>query len=97
MLYTGLKVNETRQLIWADANLKEKYVRVRSTTTKNSKAAILPLQSYLIELLKDWKLQHPDSKLTDRIVKIPASNSSFLKVLNKDLEYSGIEKTDELG
>ena len=30
-------------------------------------------------------------------VTIPASNSSFLKVLNKDLEYAGIEKTDDMG
>lgn len=97
MLYTGLRVNETRQLIWADVNLQKKFVRVRPTTTKNSKATTLPLHSYLIELLKDWKLKHPDSKQNDRIVKIPASNSSFLKVLNKDLEYAGIEKADDLG
>ena len=97
MLYTGLRVNETRQLIWADVNLKEKFVRVRPTTTKNSKATTLPLHSYLIELLKEWKLKHPYSKQNDRIVKIPSSNSAFLKVLNRDLEYAGIEKTDELG
>jgi integrase len=97
MLYGGLRVNETRQLIWADVNLKERFVRVRPTTTKNSKAATLPLHSYVIELLKDWKDKHPDPKQNDRILKIPVSNSSFLKVLNRDLEYAGIEKTDEIG
>jgi len=97
MLYTGLRVNETRQLIWEDMNLKEQFVRVRPTTTKNSKPATLPLHSYVIELLKEWKEKHPDSKQNDRILKIPASNSSFLKVLNRDLEFAGIEKTDDVG
>lgn len=97
MLYTGLRVNETRQLIWADVNLKARFVRVRPTTTKNSKPATLPLHSYVIELLKDWKDKHLDAKQNDRILRIPASNSSFLKVLNRDLEYAGIEKTDDVG
>jgi integrase len=97
MLYTGLRVNETRQLVWEDMNLKENFVRVRPTTTKNSKSATLPLHSYVVELLKDWKKKHPDSKKNDRIVRIPASNSSFLKALNRDLSYAGIEKTDEVG
>jgi integrase len=96
MLYTGLRVNETRQLVWEDVNLKERFVRVRPTTTKNSKPATLPLHSYVIELLEDWKHKHPDAKENDRIVTIPASNSSFLKALNQDLDYAGIEKTDDM-
>lgn len=84
-------------MIWADVNLNERFVRVRPTTTKNSKAATLPLHSYVIVLLKDWKDKHPESKQNDRILKIPTSNSSFLKVLNRDLEYARIEKTDEIG
>lgn len=97
MLYTGLRVNETRQLIWADVDTKERFVKVRPTTTKNSKAATLPLHGYVIDLLKDWKEKHPQAKQNDRILKIPASNSSFLKVLNRDLDYAGIQKTDEVG
>jgi len=97
MLYTGLRVNETRQLIWADMNLKECFVKVRPTTTKNSKAATLPLHSYVVDLLKDWKEKHPEAKQNERILNIPASNSSFLKVLNRDLDYAKIQKTDEVG
>ncbi len=97
MLYTGLRVNETRQLVWEDVNVKERFVRVRPTTTKNSKPATLPLHSYVIELLEDWRDKQPDSKQNDRILKIPASNSSFLTVLNRDLKYAGIEKTDDVG
>jgi integrase len=97
MLYTGLRVNETRQLVWADVKLKERSVRVRPTTTKNSKAATLPLHSYVVELLKDWKDKHPEAGQNHRIVNIPASNSSFLKVFNKDLAFAGIAKTDDVG
>jgi integrase len=97
MLYTGLRVNETRQLVWEDVNLRERFVRVRPTTTKNSKPATLPLHSYVIELLNEWKDKHLDAKANDRIVRIPASNSSFLKVLNRDLEYAGIKKMDAVG
>jgi len=57
----------------------------------------LPLHSYVIELLKEWKDKHPDSKQNDKILKITVSNSSFLRVLNRDLEFAGIEKTDDLG
>jgi integrase len=57
----------------------------------------LPLHSYVVELLQEWKKKHSDSKENDKIVTIPASNSSFLKVLNKDLHYAGIEKTDDMG
>jgi integrase len=97
MLYTGLRVNETRQLVWADVNLKQRFVRVRPTTTKNAKPATLPLHSYLVELLGQWKEKHPQAESTDRIVSIPASTSAFLKVFNKDLAFAGIDKTDDMG
>ncbi len=97
MLYTGLRVNETRQLVWADVNLKDNFVRVRPTTTKNSKAATLPLHSYVVGLLKAWKDKHPESEQSSRIVNIPKSNSSLLKAFNRDLEFAGIEKTDDVG
>lgn len=97
MLYTGLRVNETRQLVWADVDLKERLIRVRPTTTKNSKSATLPLHSYLVELLSQWKQKHPGAEPSHTIVNIPASTSAFLKVFDKDLEFAGIAKTDDLG
>ncbi len=97
MLFTGLRVNETRQLVWADANLKEHFVRVRPTTTKNSKPATLPLHSYVVDLLSEWVNKHPEAKLTDKIVSIPKSTSAFLKVFDRDLIFAGIEKQDDTG
>ena len=57
----------------------------------------MPLHSYIIELLRDWKEKHPEAEQSSRIVNIPASNSSFLKVFNRDLEFAGIEKEDDVG
>ena len=96
MLYTGLRVNEVRQLVWNDINIKERYIRARATTTKNSKLCTLPVHRYVKELLTAWKQKHHDAKPKDKVVVIPASNSSFLKAFNRDLEFAGIEKRDEL-
>ena len=97
MLYTGLRVNEVRQLVWADIDLEKRFVKVRPTTTKNSRPATLPLHSYVIELLRDWEKKHPDAEPNQRLLNIPASNSSFLKVFNRDLDFAGIEKEDDVG
>jgi integrase len=98
MLYTGLRVNETRQLQWSDVNLNapEPYFRVRASITKNSKDANLPLHVWLITLLKEWKVKNPGVGKACPIVKVPVS-SSLLKVLNADLEWAKIAKTDEDG
>ena len=97
MLYTGLRVNETRQLIWADVNLKDGFVMVRPTTTKNSRAATLPLHSYVIKLLRERKQKCPEVEPNSRIVNMPKSNSAVLNAFNRDLEFAGIEKTDDVG
>ncbi len=97
MLYTGLRVNEARQLVWADIDLKKRFVKVRPTTTKNSRAATLPLHSYVIGLLRDWEKKHPDAEPNQRLLNIPASNSSFLKAFDKDLALAGIDKEDDVG
>ncbi len=95
MIFTGLRVNETRQLIWADLSIENRTIRVRPTTSKNSKGCTLPMHEYLVELLGQWKKDNKDKKTSDRILNIPASNSSFLKAFDRDLEFAGIEKRDD--
>lgn len=97
MLYAGLRVNETRNLLWGDIDFEKKIIKTRASITKNAKDATLPLHSYLENLLKDWRNKHPELKSKDVVVSIPKSNSSFLKVFNRDLEFSGIEKIDDSG
>jgi len=97
MIYTGLRVNETRQLIWADVDLKGEVLQVRATTTKNSKPATLPLHPYVVALLTDWEKRKPEARPNDRIVNIPSSTSSLLKVLNRDLAFARIPKKDDVG
>ncbi len=43
------------------------------------------------------KEKHPEAEQSYRILNIPSSNSSFLKAFNKDLEFAGIEKEDDVG
>jgi integrase len=92
MLYTGLRLDETRLLTWADVvfEVENPYLTVRAKVAKNSKSTTLPLHEWLVSLLKDWKAKNPQAIPTDRIAKVP---STLLKVLNRDLEWAGIEKT----
>jgi len=97
MLYTGLRVNETRQLVWADVDLEKRFIKVRPTTAKNSRGATLPLHGYVAKLLMEWEKKHLDAEPNQKILNIPKSNSSLLKAFNKDLEFAGIEKKDDIG
>jgi integrase len=44
-----------------------------------------------------WKEKQPESEQNSRIVNMPKSNSSLLKAFNRDLEFAGIKKTDDVG
>ena len=55
------------------------------------------MHSFIVELLRKWKDKRPEVERNQKILNIPMSNSSFLKVFNKDLEYAGIDKEDDIG
>ena len=48
--YTGLRLGELKQLLWADVNFDDSrpFLLVRASTTKNKKQAIVPLHPLLI-------------------------------------------------
>jgi integrase len=96
LLYTGLRVNEVRQLLWSDVNIDDDrpHLRVRAKMSKNSKETTLPLHPWLISLLKDWKAKNPGIGAARPIVHVP---SSLFGILKRDLEFAGIPKTDESG
>lgn len=54
---TGLRRNELHALKWGDIDLDvdEPVIKVRASTTKNKRAALLPLQVGLIEKLKQYR------------------------------------------
>ena len=90
MVFTGLRVNEVRQLIWGD--IVDDTITVRASIAKNSKKAVLPLHPYVAQLLSNGNAL-PSAK----IVNIPSSNSSFHKVLMRDLEFAKIKHKDDCG
>jgi len=96
MLYTGLRKKEVSRLTWGDVILEdgEQVLTVRASIAKNSKDTALPIHSWLASLLADWQIDNPNAKDSDSIVKV---SGSMLKVLNQDLEFAGIPKTDENG
>lgn len=79
-IYTGLRKNELKQLIWDDLHLNEasSYLRARASTTKNGKDASVPLRQELAEALKAMR---PDTaKGTDRVFKVRKGTNNCVQI-----------------
>ena len=53
-VFTGLRREELRQLVWGDVHLdgNQPFVNVRASTTKNHKQAVIPLHSDVVAALR---------------------------------------------
>ena len=93
-IYTGLRQNELRQLVWADVHLdREKtYFLVRSATTKNRKDAIVPLHARVVDALKAIKPERNHSGTP--VFELPSNPD---RTIRNDLKAAGIERVDALG
>jgi len=91
--YTGLRLNELRQLIWADIHLDHErpHIIARAGTTKNRKEAMLPLHSQLAEELR--KIKPENASLGERVFNILTQPDKQFK---RNLERAGIEPIDAL-
>ena len=98
MLFTGLRMNEVRQLVWNDVDIDgdKPFLKVRASISKTPETVNLPLHTWLVAQLREWRKQNPGIGKSRPIVKVP-SDSSLLNNLNRDLEFAGIPKTDESG
>jgi integrase len=92
-IYTGLRKNELRQLVWGDLHLdvEKPYVRVRASTTKNGESASLPLIPQLVEALQ--KKRPLDFDPGDRVFYVRTRLDKY----RKDLKKAGIPYVDKLG
>ncbi|MGH7145372.1 MAG: tyrosine-type recombinase/integrase [Planctomycetota bacterium] len=93
LLGTGLRVNELRLLLWSDLNLDQGLMHLRPETTKNRKAATVPLAPYLVTLLRAWRER---SGGADRATVV-AISSRLLENFYDDLEAAGIDREDASG
>jgi integrase len=92
--FTGLRIGELRQLIWADVKLDGEHPQllVRAATTKNRQEAIVPLHPKLVE---EFKSLASDNPAPESAVFAECANSDrFIRI---DLEKAGIERIDASG
>ena len=92
---TGLRFKEMRALKWQDIHLDERtgpVIRLRSATTKNRKADIIPLTHAAVRALQH--VQKPHNAATDPVF---ADGMPSHHTVTADLERAGIEKINELG
>lgn len=92
--YTGLRRGELDQLVWSDVYLDEKrpYLLVRASTTKNKKAACLPLHVQLSNTLKGIRPQNATASTKVFFKGLPDN-----RTLRRDMDRTGIPYMDEMG
>ena len=94
-LFTGLRRGEIEALEWRDVSLDSAThsLSVRASTTKNAKAARLPLHDDLVAILREWRA--PDADESDLVLPdgIPQNRLG----LWVDLKQAGIERADACG
>ncbi len=94
-LFTGLRRGEIEALEWRDISLDSKmpFVRVRASTTKNSKPAHIPLHSDLVSILRQWQ----ETGTHESGVVIPDGIQQNRFGLWQDFEKAGIDRIDSSG
>ena len=67
LLMTGLRSNEAQSLRWADISLENRTLDVTAERAKNGRAARLPLNSWLVEGLKQRQVSAGTIRIPERI------------------------------
>ena len=93
--YTGLRLGELGQLVWADLNLTDKrpHMLVRASTTKNKKKATLPIHP---ELLTELVKAKPEGVLPEQPVFDGTHHAVCARRFASDLEKAKIVRIDSL-
>ena len=93
LFYTGLRLGELGKLQVRSVELTGSYpcLRLDAGATKAKRGDIIPLATPLMEPLAKWI---EGKGLDEFVVDVP---DNLLKIFNKDLERTGIPKTDERG
>jgi integrase len=93
-LYTGMRRDEVKQLLWGDIRKEpngETFLKLRANTTKNGKVALQPVPGWLAALLDESR---PEGvKLSTRVFKSIPRMPRFYK----DVDAAGIPRVDERG
>lgn len=97
--YTGLRRNECKQVMWADIDFTECIIKVRASTTKNAKAASIPLHPDIMDMLTAEKkaVARYYGKVPSATEKVFKVGREIIKRLKKDAKAAGIPLKDDLG
>jgi len=92
--YTGLRLGELRQLVWADLKLEHKrpHLVARAATTKNRREALIPIHPELLEELRKAKPAGVDD---GKPVFYRCANAD--RRIQRDIRAAGIQRIDALG
>ena len=93
-IYTGLRLGELRQLVWADLQLDaaRPFLSARASTTKNRKEAVIPLHPALAAELKPARQARKND--AERVFQLSPRIS---RTFRQDLLRAKIEPLDALG
>lgn len=93
-IYTGLRLGELQQLVWADLQLDaaRPFLTARASTTKNRKEAVIPLHPSLAKEL--WEAK---GKLTEEAARVFQLGKNISRSFGQDLQRAGITAADALG
>jgi len=93
--YTGLRIGELRQLLWADVRLEHKrpHIVARAATTKNRKEAVIPLHPRLAVELQQLRTQK-DPAEGDAVFYIIRNHAHRFRAI---LKRAGIQQIDAIG
>lgn len=86
--FTGCRTKELGLLLVSDLHLdgKQPYISLKSTITKNGKAAEIPIKEDLAEVLREWtKNKLPGAK----VFMVPKGVD---RIFDRDLAFAGIPK-----
>ncbi|MEL6897678.1 MAG: site-specific integrase, partial [Planctomycetota bacterium] len=92
LMLTGLRANEIRTLTVGDVSLGDvPFVELKNRNEKSRKGSSLPPRSDLAAELRQWI---GDREKAESVFSVP---SGILRIMNRDLDAAGIDKTDADG
>lgn len=98
LIYTGLRKSELASITFAQVFLDHEipHFVLAAKDEKSRRGATLPLHPELVAELRKWvelKMRDENYSPKDKLFRVPDALS---KILNRDLQFAGIEKRDAL-
>ena len=91
--YTGVRLSNAIYLKWEHVNLKEGYIRIPASYTKQKKELILPIPDYLVSIFGHQKRRFPDSAYVfPSRSGTPFNRSNIRRAWVSALKKAGINK-----